>query len=132
MFDDEGNAQLINEQIYSENLTDALTDADAKILLEWGETQMREGIPNQPDSEAIDELGWQTRRVIQTMNSIIEKRDRFSDASMARRLIRLVERAMALEAQKSPQPVQNDTDSVKPITQALSKEDINPYDQEKE
>ncbi len=90
------------EQLYeSEGLTDALIDADARILLEWGEQQLASLAHTKAEQTDLDDAFQQVRRVIRSINRLVERKADLSDTQMVQRLLRLVEDSMKLAMQKS-------------------------------
>lgn len=93
--------QPLLQQIYeSENLTDALTDEGASILLEWGERQLK-AMDVLIDKQVDLESGFrQLRRVMQSVNRLIELKDTLTDEQLVQRALTMVERAMELAVEK--------------------------------
>lgn len=91
------------EQLYeSEGLTDALTDEAASLLLKWGEQQLK----NLAASNNYDEAGWeiaayQLRRVVSSINSLVERHMDMSEPELIRRLTQLVEKGVDFATPKS-------------------------------
>ena len=83
-------------QLYeSENLTEALTDDAAQILLAWGEQELKNidrFAPGWIDDDVFRDL----RRIIRTINRIIEQKDDLSEAELVQLLLRLIERVVQL------------------------------------
>lgn len=91
------------EQLYeSEGLTGALTDEAASLLLKWGEQQFK----NLAASNNYDETGWeiaayQLRRIVGSINSLVERQVDMSEQELVRRLMQLVERGIDFATPKS-------------------------------
>jgi hypothetical protein len=93
--------QLIEQLYENEGLTDALTDESAKILLGWGEQQLKGLLPLAADPDKLESAAQQLQQVIRTVNRLIEQKAELSDTEMVQQLLRLVEQAMQLNTQKS-------------------------------
>jgi len=91
------------EQLYeSEGLTGALTDEAASLLLKWGEQQLK----NLAASNNFDETGWeiaayQLRRIVGSINSLVERHVDMSEPELVRRLTQLVEKGIDFAIPKS-------------------------------
>ena len=94
--------QPLVQQLYeSENLTDALTDEGAKILLDWGERQLK-AMDALIDEQVELESGFrQLRRVLQAVNRLIELKTSLTDEQLVQRILTLVERSMQLALEKT-------------------------------
>lgn len=94
-------AQPLIQQLYeNENLTDALTDEGARILLDWGERQLK-AMDARIDEQVDLESGFrQLQRVMQSVNRLIELKTSLTDEQLVQRTLTLVERAMDLAVEK--------------------------------
>lgn len=94
--------QPLLQQLYeSENLTDALTDEGAKILLEWGERQLKAMDVLIDDQVELDSGFRQLRRVMQSVNRLVELKTSLTDEQLVQRILTLVERSMQLAVEKT-------------------------------
>ena len=90
------------EQLYeSEGLTDALTDEPASQLLKWAEQQLKSLAASN-----VDEAGWegatfQLRRLVGSINYLVEKHADMSEKELVQRLMQLVERGIKFATPKS-------------------------------
>jgi len=102
MTDNEKRIRSAIDQLYEhEGLTDALVDSDAKMLLAWGERQIKDSLRNPEITAEIDEVTRQVGRVIRTINRLIENKSELSESQMIQRLLRLVVQSMQLADQKA-------------------------------
>ncbi|MCB0165037.1 MAG: hypothetical protein KDI79_12475 [Anaerolineae bacterium] len=93
------------QQLYEdEGLTSALTDEGAKILLDWGQAQL-ERLTIDPPPTDLETTTHHLRRVLLSINRLVEKRADLTDSELVERLLRLVEQSMQLAA---PDAVSND------------------------
>lgn len=82
------------ERLYeNERLTDALTDQTARLLLNWGEQQLKQMAASAPNPAAIDQAGQQVQQVMRAVNRLAEDRAGLAEADFIQRLLELVERA---------------------------------------
>lgn len=89
------------QQLYEdEALTSALTDEGAKILLDWGRTQL-ERLATDLTSVDPETTAHHLRRVLLSINRLVEKRAELTDSELVERLLRLVEQSMQLAAPDS-------------------------------
>lgn len=96
-------------QLYeSEGLTDALTDEPATLLLGWGEQQLKNS--SQLDQAEFESAAYQTRRIIGSINRLVERQADMAEKELVQRLIQLVERAMKLPAGEPTSPDQGASD----------------------
>ena len=94
--------QCFIEQLYeSENLTEALVDEDARILLGWGAGELTQLAGASPEYVDIESVFRELRRIIRTINRLIEQKDDLSETIMLQRLLRLVEQSSQLGQKKS-------------------------------
>lgn len=94
--------QPLIQQLYeSENLTDALTDEGASILLEWGESQLRVMDVSIADQVELESGFRQLRRVMQSVNRLVELKKSLTDEQLVQRILTLVERSMQLALEKA-------------------------------
>lgn len=86
------------QQLYEdEALTSALTDEGAKILLDWGQTQL-ERLATDPARADPETTTHHLRRVLLSINRLVEKRAELTDSDLVERLLRLAEQSMQLAA----------------------------------
>ena len=89
------------EQIYeTANLTDALTDENARLLLDWGERELKSLVAPNAVQAQIDIVAWHIRRVMRSVNLLIEQKDSYSETKFVERLLKLVDQSMELANQK--------------------------------
>jgi len=94
--------QPLIQQLYeSENLTDALTDEGASILLEWGERQLKAMDALLDDQVEVESGFRQLRRVMQSVNRLVELKASLTDEQLVQRILTLVERSMELALEKT-------------------------------
>lgn len=94
--------RVLVEQLYGdEGLTEALTDADAKILLDWGRQQLEESARLSSNQAELESAARQLRRVLKTINRLVGEKGELSETEMIRRLFRLVEQSSQLALLKS-------------------------------
>jgi hypothetical protein len=94
--------QSFIEQLYeSENLTDYLTDDDARLLLAWGEQELKSLAGGNPAQRDLENAAGQLRRILRSINRTVGQRAEISDTKMVRRLLRLVENSKELATRKS-------------------------------
>ena len=87
---------VIQRLYENENLTGALTDDSAQILLKWGEQKLANLAQFKPDPQAVDNLVAQSERVLRGINRLTDRRAGLSETEMVEQLLKLVERSMAL------------------------------------
>ena len=93
--------QPLLQQIYeSENLTDALTDEGASILLDWGERQLKAMDALIDEQVALESAFRQLRRVMQSINRLVELKADLTDEQLVQRLLTVVEFAVELAVEK--------------------------------
>lgn len=86
------------QQLYEdEALTRALTDETAKILLDWGQTQL-EQLATGPAPTDLETTTANLRRVLLSINRLVEKRAELTDSELVKQLLRLAEQSMPLAA----------------------------------
>lgn len=94
--------QAFIEQLYeSENLTDYLTDDDARLLLAWGEQELKSLARLNIEQHDLVTTAEHLRRIIRSINRTVGQRAEISDTKMVRRLLRLVEISMEFTMRKS-------------------------------
>ena len=88
---------LVLQRLYeNENITGALTDDSAQILLKWGEQKLANLAQFDPDAQTVDNIVAQAERVLRAINRLTDRRADLSETDMVEQLLKLVERAMAL------------------------------------
>lgn len=92
---------LIQQLHESEDLTDALTDEGASILLEWGERQLKAMDVLLDDQLELESGFRQLRRVMQSVNRLVELKTSLTDEQLVQRILTLVERSMELALEKT-------------------------------
>ena len=93
--------QSLIQQLYeSENLTDALTDEGANILLDWGERQLKALDVRIDEQGDLESAFRQLRRVMRSVNRLIELKASLSDEQLVQRALTMVEFAMELAVEK--------------------------------
>ena len=93
--------QPLLQQLYeSENLTDALTDEGASILLDWGERQLKAMDALIDEQVALESAFRQLRRVMQSINRLVELKADLTDEQLVQRLLTVVEFAVELAVEK--------------------------------
>ena len=101
----EAGRELINsviQRLYeNESITSALTDKSAKMLLAWGETELKNLAPFNPTPQQIDDLSGQASRVLRAINRLVERQADLTEEEMVETLIQLVQNAMQLGIIKS-------------------------------
>ena len=86
------------EQLYgNESHTNALTDAGARSLLEWGERRLKVAAAKQPTEADLDQIARQLSRVLRAVNRMIELKNELPDDQLVERLLTLVDQAMDLQ-----------------------------------
>ena len=89
--------QLALEQLYERpNLTDNLTDDDARILLNWGEVQLRELAAANLEQRQFEEFANLVQRVMRAVNRLVGQRADIDDEKMRKRMLRLLTQAISL------------------------------------
>jgi len=89
--------QRLVEQLYeNERLTGNLTDEPAKILLKWGEQQIRDLAQTHSDQAELEKLAYQLQRVIRSINRLVGQKADLSETDMVERLLELVEQSKDL------------------------------------
>lgn len=92
--------QLAVQQLYeNEKLSNAMTDEPAKVLLQWGEAQLRDLTDRDP--AALDAVMNELQRTMRTINRFIEQQAELTEMETVQRLIKLVEQAMQLADKRS-------------------------------
>lgn len=100
--------QLAVEQLYeNEALTDALMDEAAKMLLGWGERQLRD--MEGRDDMTIEQVTQHLQYPMKTINRLMQQHAELSETEMMQRLLKLVEQSMQLAHQKSLRPSPGDS-----------------------
>jgi hypothetical protein len=96
--------QQFMQQLYeSEDLTNALTDDDARILLDWGKGELN-SLVAAADYVDVESAFRELRRVMRSINHLVEQKDELSDTKLIQRLLGLVEQAMQLALKKAITP----------------------------
>ena len=89
--------QLALEQLYERpNLADNLTDDDARILLNWGEVQLRELAAANLEQRQFEEFANLVQRVMRAVNRLVGQRADIDDEKMRKRMLRLLTQAISL------------------------------------
>ncbi|HEX9925638.1 MAG TPA: hypothetical protein VGD99_23480 [Anaerolineae bacterium] len=90
------------EQLYeSEGLTGALTDEAASLLLKWGEQQLKSLAASNYDEAGWESAAYQLRRIVGSINRLVERQADLSENELVQRLMQLVERSIKFAAPKS-------------------------------
>ncbi len=98
--------ETVVTQLYEdESLTDELVDADAAVLLKWGEAQLPQLIAQAPTETAFEESFGSLRRYIRQVNRFVGKRDAAAPQDLQEMLARLAEAALALRPELPPEAV---------------------------
>jgi len=89
--------QLALEQLYERvNLTDNLTDNDARILLSWGETQLKKLAAANLEQEQFEESANLVQRVMRAVNRLVGQRADIDNEKMRKSMLRLLTQAISL------------------------------------
>jgi hypothetical protein len=102
IFNPQGRAiQSQIEQLYeNENLSSALTDPSAKILLGWAEKELSDYNGVDISAAELEEIANLLRRLVRYINVIIEKLPDLEEQELVQRLLYLAERAQEYEKVK--------------------------------
>ena len=95
--DTNNTLQQAIEQLYeTANLTDNLIDDDARILLNWGETQLKELAAANLEPEQFETFANLVQRVMRVINQLVGQRAELDDEEMRNKMLRLLKQAINL------------------------------------
>lgn len=99
--DTQQTVQQVIERLYErENLSDNLTDEAAKLLLIWGEGQLKHlaGLNIQPPE--IEAAAQQLERVLRQVNRLVGRRTELTETEFLQQLLQLIETSLNLVGPK--------------------------------
>lgn len=90
------------EQLYeSEGLTGALTDEAATLLLKWAEQQLKSLAVANYDEAGWESAAYQLRRIVGSIDRLVERQADMSEKELVQRLVQLVERGIKFATPRS-------------------------------
>jgi hypothetical protein len=96
------DADAVIQQLYErENLTDSLTDDDARMLLQWAASQITSLAERDASSDQLESYARQLQRVVRSCNRLVGRKAELSDTKMLQQLLGLVENSAQLAQQEA-------------------------------
>jgi len=94
---DNRQIELLIGQLYeNERLTEALPDEAARLLLGWGERQLKQLGQVRLSQEAVDQAGQALQRALRLVNRMVEQRAELAEAEMVEQLLKLIDQVIFL------------------------------------
>lgn len=87
---------LVSRLYENERLTGALTDETARLVLAWGEQQLKQLGQVELSEEAVDQAGQALQRALRLLNRLVERRARLGEREMVEEILKLIDQVIFL------------------------------------